>query len=101
MSTDDVPACPAHDALVRIASARWTPYIADTLRKWSRDALNDPAACTSTRTHDCVACSALRKIGNLEWDIALARQIQDKARETLALLELRAIPPRDRLRVLA
>lgn len=83
MSTDQNQQCAALSTLERIASARWTPYVAETLRQWSREALNDSGACASRRAHDCPACSVLREIDTLSWETNLARKIQDKTRETL------------------
>ena len=83
MSTNQDQQCAALSTLERIAAARWTPYVAETLRQWSREALSNPGACPSSRAPDCPACIVLREIGALGWETNLARRIQDKARETL------------------
>lgn len=101
MTTDQDLRCPAYSTLQRIAAARWTPYVAETLRQWSRDALTEPGACPNSRAHDCPACSVLREIGKLGWETSLARQIQDKARETLERLDRAASTNRPSLRALA
>lgn len=100
MPTDKDQQCTALTTLERIAAARWTPYVADTLRQWSRDGLNDPGACVNSRAHDCSACSVLREIGTLGWEPNLARQIQDKARETLKRLGQRLPTAHPNLRAL-
>lgn len=100
MSTDQEQQCTALVTLQRIATARWTPYVAETLRQWSREALSDPGACPNIRAHDCPACSVLREIGKLGWETNLARQIQDKAREALSPPGQRVPPSRPVLRVL-
>ncbi len=100
MATDQNQQCAALSTLERIAAARWTPYVAETLRQWSREALNDPGACPSRRAHDCSACSVLREIGTLAWETNLAREIQDKARETLKLLGQQVPTPHANLRAL-
>ncbi|MEO7014630.1 MAG: hypothetical protein ABI127_09990 [Dokdonella sp.] len=102
MFTDHDQQCAASlSTLQRIAAARWTPYVAETLRQWSRATLNDPSACPNSRAQDCVACSVLRDIGTLDWETGLARQIQDKARETLKRLDPRVPASRPPLRALA
>ncbi len=101
MSTDHDQRCPAHSTLQRIATARWTPYVAETLRQWSREALTESGACANSRAHDCAACSVLREIGKLGWETSLARQIQDKARETLDRLNRNVPMSRPPLRALA
>ncbi|MBL0162332.1 MAG: hypothetical protein IPP82_01435 [Xanthomonadales bacterium] len=101
MRTDQDQHCPAHSTLQRIAAARWTPYVAETLRQWSREALTEPHACPNSRAHDCPACSVLREIGKLGWETSLARQIQEKARETLDRLDRTTPISRPPLRALA
>ena len=101
MSTDQDQHCDALSTLQRIAAARWTPYVAETLRQWSREALNAPGACANSRAEDCVACGVLREIGTLTWESGLARQIQDTARDTLNRLGQRIPASRPPLRALA
>jgi hypothetical protein len=75
--------CPSPLTLQRIVSARWSPYVAETLKNWSRETLEAPGACTSRRAGDCDACRALQKIVSLRWSEALSERIQLAARDAL------------------
>ena len=75
--------CPSPLTLQRIAVARWTPYVADTLQLWCRNALAAPEACSNCRPTDCDACRALHEIAELGWSEALGENIQRIAREAL------------------
>jgi hypothetical protein len=75
--------CPSAHTLHRIAGARWTPYVADTLQLWCRNALAAPGACTNNRPTACDACQALQRIAELAWSEALGESIQRIAREAL------------------
>ena len=77
--------CPSLAALVRIAEARWTPYIANTFQEWASQALIEPAACAQSREDDCVHCLAATEIVSYEWTVALAFRIQERARDVLGL----------------
>lgn len=85
-------ACPSVATVQRIASARLTPYVADTLQNWSREALEAPQACVNLRPDDCEACRTLREIATLPWTERLGEQIQELARRALGLNALRAVP---------
>ena len=81
--------CPSPVTLQRIAGARWTPYVADTLQLWCRTALAAHGACTTSRPDDCDACRALQKIAELSWSDALGENIQRIAREALGQARFR------------
>jgi hypothetical protein len=80
---DPTDHCPSPVTLQRIAGARWTPYVADTLQLWCRNALAAHGACTTSRPDNCDACRALQKIAELRWSDALGETIQRIAREAL------------------
>ena len=75
--------CTSPITLQRIASARWTPYVAATWQSWSRDALAEEDACGSLRSSDCDACRTLQAIATLGWGNKLGERIQQTAREAL------------------
>lgn len=76
--------CPSARTLKRIADARWTPYVADTLQIWSRNALTEPGTCASIRAGDCASCRALHRIVALRWSENLGERIQQTARDALS-----------------
>lgn len=79
----ELNSCPSPITLQRIASARWTPYVAATWQNWSREALTEEDACGSLRAKDCEACLALQTISTLHWCDALGEHIQQAARAAL------------------
>lgn len=85
MSTATLDHCPSARTLARIADARWTPYVADTLQIWSRNALTEPGTCASIRAEDCASCRALHKIAALRWSENLGERIQQIARDALSM----------------
>lgn len=90
MSHAPFDACPSPTTLQRIAAARWTPYVADTLQTWCRNALQAPGACANQRAGDCDACAALHKIAAMRWSENLGERIQQAARDALGLPNFRA-----------
>lgn len=83
MSIANFTACPSTIALQRIATARWTPYVANTWRNWSREALMAEDACASRRAVDCDGCRALQKIVVLPWTNTLGERIAQTAHDVL------------------
>ena len=83
MSTAIFSSCPSPIALQRIATARWTPYVANTWRNWSREALMAEDACASRRASDCEGCRALQKIVGLPWTNTLGERIAQTAHDAL------------------
>ena len=82
--------CPSANTVRRIATARWTPYVAATLQTWCRTALSEPGACINSRAGECKACHALQKIAALHWNEALGERIQQIAREAAGMSHMRS-----------
>ena len=85
-----VATCSAAAALKRIADARWSPYIDNTLMDWASAALASPDACAGSRPKDCAACATLHEIVDFPWSVARALHIQELARALLGLPSARA-----------
>jgi hypothetical protein len=94
MTHANLNSCPSASTLQRIAAARWTPYVADTLQNWARDALSATSACAASRAGDCEACRALHTIVSLGWSEVLGQRVQQLAREALGLPTLRNLATR-------
>ncbi|HET9033856.1 MAG TPA: hypothetical protein VFN25_13255 [Dokdonella sp.] len=88
MSSEGFSPCPSPITLQRIASARWTPYVAATWQNWTREALAAEDACGQLRASDCEACLTLQAINTLDWSDTLGQRIQQAAREALGLHSL-------------
>lgn len=88
-------ACPSPTTLQRIASARWTPYVAATWQNWSREALTVEGACGNRRAVDCEACRALQSITTLNWGHSLGERIQQTARLALGLRTIQKLVKRE------
>lgn len=85
-----VPTCSAAATLKRIAEARWSPYIDNTLIEWASTAVSSADACGGSRPRDCAACATLHEIVDLPWSVARAFNIQELARASLGLPSARA-----------
>lgn len=83
MLNTELNLCPSPITLQRIASARWTPYVAATWQTWSREALTADAVCSRIRARDCEACQTLQTIATLHWCDTLGEHIQQAARAAL------------------
>ncbi|MGB0132567.1 hypothetical protein [Dokdonella sp.] len=90
--------CTSAEALQRIACARLTPYVANTFKQWSQNALDGPDACANSRAGDCAACQALQKIVLMRWNETLGQRIQEAAYEALGVAPCRRSQPVESLR---